>query len=324
MRRREFLGILGSAAWPLAAHAQKADNLPTIGFLGTNTPATGDLWVAAFVQRLRELNWIEGRTVTIETKWADSRPSRMAEIATEFIQRKVNVIVTYGTTGAVAAKQATSVLPVVFVLVSDPVGIGLVASLKRPGGNVTGLSNLSSDLGAKKLELLREILPGFRRLAIMINVGNSGSKLEAAQVLAAATTLGISASIFDIQRAEDIAPTFARFKGNADALYVPGDPLFSANRVVINELAVAARLPTMHGFREQVDAGGLLSYGTSFTDLFRRAGDYVDKILRGAAPGDMPVEQPAKFELVVNLKTANALGLEISPQFLGRVDEVIE
>jgi putative ABC transport system substrate-binding protein len=322
MHRREFLAVLSSVGtWPLAA---RADNLPTIGFLGTNTPATGNLWVAAFVQRLRELNWIEGRTVAIETRWGDSRPSRLGEIATEFIERKVNVIVTYGTTGAVAAKQATSVIPVVFVLVSDPVGIGLVASLKRPGGNLTGLSNLSSDLGSKKLELLREVLPGFRRLAIMINVGNSGSKLEAAQVQAAAGILGLDTRIFEIQRAEDIAPTFDRFKGDVDAIYVPGDPLFSANRLSINGLAVAARLPTMHGFREQVEAGGLMSYGTSFTDLFRHAADYVDKILHGATPADMPVEQPTKFELLINLKTAKALGLEIPPQFLARVDDVIE
>jgi putative tryptophan/tyrosine transport system substrate-binding protein len=325
MRRREFLGMFASAgAWPFAARAQKASHLPTIGFLGTTTPSIGSPWIVPFVQRLRELGWIEGQTLGMETRWTEGRSDHLGEMVAELVQRKVDVIITFGSPGAVAVKQATSNIPIVFVLVADPVGIGLVPSLKQPGGNITGLSNQSSDLGPKKLELLREVLPGLRRLAVLINVGNPGSKLEMVEVQTAAHALGLDIVVCEIERAEDIAPAIDRLKSNAEALYVSGDPLFSNNRDQINSLATTARLPTMHGFREQVEAGGLMSYGTSFTDLFGRAADYVDKILRGAKPADMPVEQPVKFEFVINLRTARTLGLEITPVLLSRADEVIE
>ena len=314
----------GGIAWPLAARAQQAGKLPTIGFLGANTPAVQSQWTAAFVQRLRELGWIEGRTVAIEYRWAEGRVDRAPEIIAEFVRLKVDVIVTHATANILAAKQATSVIPIVFAAVADPVGSGLVASLARPGGNVTGLSNQSTDLAGKRLELLREVVPGLRRLAILANVGIANTALEIGEVQAAARTLGLEVATFEIRRAEDIAPAFEALKGRADALYVFAEPLVNTNRVRINTLALGARLPTMYGFREFVEAGGLMSYGPNFPDLFRRAGDYVDKILRGTKPADIPVEQPVRFDLVVNLITAKALGLTIPETFLVRANEVIE
>jgi len=326
MKRREFITLLGSgmAAWPLAARAQQAGRLPTIGLLVTGTPSTHGQWVAAFVQRLRELSWVEGRTIAIEYRWAEGRTERLAEIATDFVRLKVDVIVTHSAAPVLAAKQATSVIPIVFAVAVDPLGSGLVANLARPGGNVTGLSIQSADLAGKRLELLREVVPGLRRLATLANIGNPGNVLEMGEVQAAARTLGLEVAPFEIRRAEDIAPAFEALKGRADALYVATDPLLNTNRLRISILALGARLPTMHGFREHVEAGGLISYGANFPDLFRHAGDYVDKILRGAKPADIPVEQPTKFDLIINVTTAKALGLTIPESFLLRADEVIE
>jgi len=324
MKRREFITLLGgAAAWPLAARAQQA-KLPTIGFLGSSTPLAMSQWVAAFLQRLRDLDWIEGRTVALEYRWAEGRSSRAAEIAAEFVRLKVDVIVTYATPPALAAKQATSVIPIVFAAAGDPVGAGLVASLARPGGNVTGLSNQQADVAGKKLELLREVVPGLRRLAIMANTGNPGTVLEMGEAQAAARTLGLEATTVEILRTEDIAPGFDALKGRAEALYVCTDPLIVTNRARIHTLAMSARLPTIYNSREYVEAGGLISFGPSFLDLWRRTAEIVDKILRGAKPGDIPVEQPTKFDLVINLTTAKALGLEVSPTLLARADEVIE
>ena len=325
LRRRQFITLLGgaAAAWPLAAHAQQAGKLPTIGFLGA-TPSAESQRLAAFVQRLRELGRTENRTITIEYRWAEGREERFAEIAAEFARLKVDVIVTVTTPASLAAKQATAVIPIVFAAVSDPVGTGLVASLARPGGNVTGLANQISDTGGKKLELLREVVPGLRRLAIMANVGNPASVLEMREVQATARALGLEINTSEIRRAEDIAPAFVALRDRADALYLCPDPLMNTNRTRINILAVGARLPTMHGVREYVEAGGLLSYGPNTPDQFRRAADYVDKILRGAKPGDIPVEQPTKFDLIINLTTAKALGFEVPPTLLARADEVIE
>jgi putative ABC transport system substrate-binding protein len=275
------------------------------------------------VQRLHELGWIEGRTVAIQYRWAEGHTERFAEIAAEFVRLKVDVIVTGGN-AAVAAKQASSVVPIVFALASDPVGDGLVASLARPGGNITGLSIQAPDLAGKRLALLREVVPGLRRLAIMVNVDFPAAVLEMGEIQAAAGTLGLDVATFEIRRAEDIAPAFEALKGRAEALYVVGDALVIIHRVRINILALTARLPTMLATREYVEAGGLMSYGPSFADVFRRAGDYVDKILRGAKPGELPVEQPTKFEFVINLTTAKALGIDISPTLLARADEVIE
>ena len=275
------------------------------------------------MHRLRELGWIEGRTVAIEYRWAEGRSERFAEIAAEFVRLQVDVIVTSG--GAVlAAKQSTSVIPIVFALATDPVGLGFVASLARPGGNVTGLSSQSTDTAGKRLELLREVVPGLRRLAIMANVGYPGAVLEMGEVHAAARTLGLEVITLEIRRADDIARAFETLKSRAEALFVLADPLINTNQARINALAVDARLPTMSGFRDYVETGGLMSYGPNYPDLFRRAADYVDRILRGARPGDIPVAQPTKFDLVINLKTAKALGLEIPATLLARADEVIE
>jgi putative tryptophan/tyrosine transport system substrate-binding protein len=326
IERRKFLATLGgaAAAWPHAARAQQhAGKPPTIGLLGANTSSTASQWVAAFVQRLRELGWIEGRTVAIEYRWAEGRSERFAEIAAELVRLKVDVIVTWGTASVVAAMQVTSVIPIVFATAGDPVGTGLVASLARPGGNVTGLSNQAADVAGKRLELLREVVPGLR-LAILANIGSPIGVLQMREAQAAARTLGLEFAALEIRRAQDIAPAFEALKGRANALYVVSEPLVSTHRVRINTLALAARLPTMHDYREYVEAGGLMSYGPKFPDLFRRSADYVDKILRGTKPGDIPVEQPTKFDLVVNITTAKALGLAMPDKVLATADEVIE
>jgi putative tryptophan/tyrosine transport system substrate-binding protein len=326
MKRRELITLLGGAAsaWPLAARAQ-LQKMPVIGALGSATASAQGSWWAAFVERLRTLGWIEGRTVAIEVRWAEGRSDRMAEIAAEFVQLKVDIIVTAGTPPVLAAKQATSAIPIVFAAVGNPVATGLVASLARPGGNVTGASNQTSDLAGKRLDILREVVPGLRRLAIMANVGNVAAALEMGEVEAAARTLGVEVTALEIRRAADIVPVFQTLEGRAHALYVVIDPLVGANHVRINTMAAGARLPTMCGTREfVVEGGGLMSYGANFPDLFRRAADFVDKILRGAKPADIPVEQPTKFDLVINLTTAKAIGLTISEALLLRANEVIE
>ena len=324
IERRKFLATLGgAAAWPLAARAQQA-KLPTIGFFSVGSAGALSHWVAAFVQRLRELGWIEGRTVAIEYRWAEGRNERLAEIATEFARLKVDIIVTHSAAPVIAAKQATAVIPIVFALAADPLRTGLVASLARPDGNVTGLSTQTTDLARKRLEVFRELVPGLRRLAIMANVDAPGAVLEMADVQATARALGLEVVRSEIRRAEEIAPAIDALKGQVDALYIAGDPVLTAHRIRINILTVSARLPTIHINRDFVETGGLISYGPNMTDLFRRAGDYVDKILRGKKSGDIPVEQPTKFDLVINLTTARALGLEIPPTLLARADEVIE
>jgi putative ABC transport system substrate-binding protein len=278
------------------------------------------------LQRLRELGWIEGRNIAVEYRWGEGHNERYAEIAAEFVRLKVDVIVTNSTEAVLAAKEATSVIPIVFAAAADPVGTSLVASLARPGGNVTGLSIQMTDLAGKRLELLREVVPGLRRLAIMGVVDNPGAVLEMREVQATAGALGLEVAPSEIRRAEDIVPAFDALKGpaRADALFVSAAPLLTTYRIRINTLALGARLPTMHGLREYVEAGGLMSYGPNFPDLFRRAADYVDKILRGAKPGDIPVQQPTKFDLVINLTTAKIIGLTIPEAFLLRADEVIE
>ena len=324
MRRREFITLIGGAAatLPLAARAQNADKRPTIGFLGADAVGWRS-WTDAFVTRLRELGWIEGRTVTIEYRWTEGRPDRVAEMAAEFVRRKVDVLVTYG--GAVATlKQATSVIPIVFAIAGDPVGSGFVESLARPGGNITGMSLQQHDIASKRIELLRDVVPNLGRLAILFNAGYPASVFEAGEVQAAAHTLGLEVASHEIRRAEDIAPVFETLKSQADALYVVDDTLIIANRTSIITLALGARLPTIFGNRDYVQAGALMSYGPNYPALFRRAADFVDKILRGTKPADIPVEQPTIFGLVVNLTTAKALGLTIPPSFLSLADELVE
>jgi ABC-type uncharacterized transport system substrate-binding protein len=326
VKRRQFITLLGSAAaaWPLTARAQQAGKVPTIGFLGQSTRSAGSEWIAAFVQRLRELGWSEGRTIAIEYRWGEGREERFAEVAAEFVRLKVDVIVTSGTLAVMAAKQATSVIPIVFATAGDPVANHLVASLARPGGNVTGLSVQSNELAGKRIELLREVVPGLRRLAIMGNVDNPFAALEMGEVQAAAGKVGLEVVTVEIRRAQDIVPAFEMLKGRSEALYLCIDAVANTNRIPINILAVGARLPTMHGSRDYVEAGGLMSFGANFPDQFRRSADYVDKILRGAKPADIPVQQPTKFDLIVNLITAKALDLTVPATLLARADEVIE
>jgi putative ABC transport system substrate-binding protein len=322
--KRKFISALGGTvlAWPLTARAQQPNKLPTIGVL-LGDASSWSAWSAAFAQRLSQLGWIEGRTVAIEHRWSEGRPERVAEYAAEFVQQKVDVIVTYG--GAVATvKQTTASIPIVFALATDPLGSGLVASLARPGGNVTGLSLQASDIAGKRLELLREAVPRLRQLAIMFDAGYAATVREMGEAQSAARTLNLEVAPHGIRRAEDIAPAFDALKAQADALYVVVDALLLANGTQIAMLALSARLPTIFDDRIIVKAGGLMSYGADITALFQRAAEYVDKILRGANPADLPVEQSTKFELVINLKTAKALSLTVPQTLLATADEVIE
>jgi putative ABC transport system substrate-binding protein len=325
MRRRNFLGVIGSAAaWPLAARAQQLERIPTIGYLGTTTASAQRKSLAVFLQRLGELGWPEGQKVAIKYRWADGRNDRAAEIAIELVREKVDIIVTSGAGAVIAAKQATSVVPIVFAIASDPVGTGLVASLARPGGNVTGLSYQASDLSGKRLELIRELVPGLRRLGVVANISSPGAEVEMRGVQMMAKSLGVDVATPEFRRVEGIGAAFEALKGGVDAVYVCADPLVNNNRARIAALALGAQLPTVYGERENVEAGGLMSYGPNLADLFRRAAELVDKVLRGKKPFDLPVEQPTKFDLVVNLRTAKALGIEVPPTLLARADEVIE
>jgi putative tryptophan/tyrosine transport system substrate-binding protein len=325
MRRREFLiALSGAAAWPATGHGQQPSKPRTIGFVGAGTPSTYAPWVAAFVQRLHDLGWIKERTVAIEVRWAEGRGERYAEIATEFIRLKVDAILAIGTPATLAAKQATSVVPIVFVAVNDPVALGVVPSLARPDSNVTGLSNQQHDVVGKRLELLREVAPDLRRLAILSNPANTGGVLEVKDVQAAASAMGLDTVTLEIQLAEEVGSALESLNNRADALYIASDPLFNSNRIRINTVVVQLRLPTVCTFREYVEAGGLMSYGPNFPALFRRGADFVDKILRGTKPADIPVEQPTKFDLVINLSTAKTLGLVIPDKLLALADEVIE
>jgi putative ABC transport system substrate-binding protein len=325
VKRRAFITLIGGAAvaWPVRARAQQPAKLPTIGFLGASTPSAWSQWTAAFVQRLRELGWTEGRTVAIQYRWAEGRSERYTDIAAEFVRLKVDVIVTVGSAVA-AAKQVTSTIPIVFAIAVDPLGSGMVDSLARPGGNVTGLSAQSTELAGKRLEILREALPDLRRLAIIGDVGYAGSVLEIAQVKAAADKVGLQIDVLEIRRAADIVPAFQALKSGAEALYVCPSALVNANFTRINVMALGARLPTFHASRDFLAAGGFMSYGSNYADQFRHAAEFVDKILKGAKPADLPVQQPTKFELVINLTAAKALSITIPETFLARADEVIE
>src|SRR5215468_1713481 len=297
MRRRDLITLLGgAAAWPLAARGQQPSRLPTIRVLGTDAAAWRP-WTDALVGRLRELGWIEGRTIAFEYRWFEGRPERIDEIAAEFVNHNVDVIVT-NNSSAPTMKQATSVIPIVFVLGNDPLGTGLVTNLARPGANVTGLSVQQTETDSKRLELLREVVPRLRRVAIMANVGHPAALRQARELRAAAGTLGFEVVPLDIRRAEDIAGAFAALNAQADALYIVQDALAVANMARIMTFALTARLPTIVYSRDFVSFGALMSYGTSYPALFRRTADFVDRILRGTKPGDIPVELPTKFELV--------------------------
>jgi putative ABC transport system substrate-binding protein len=324
MKRRAFLatGSGAAIAWPFGAGAQPARR-PVIGMLGVSTRANWAAWTKAFVERLGELDWVEHRTVAIEYRWADGRSERFGEIAAEFVRLGVDVIVTVGS-GVLAAKQATSTIPIVFAIAVDPVGTGMVASLAKPGGNATGVSIQTGDLAGKRIDLLREVLPNLRRLAIIGNVGYPGSVLEIEAVRALGRRESIDIDVLAIRRAADIAPVFAALKPGGQALLVCPDGLVNANIARINAAAMSVKLPAIHPFRDYLVSGGLMSYGANNAQCFRQAAEFVAKILRGAKPAELPVEQPTRFEFVVNLGVAKALGLKIPESVLVRADEVIE
>jgi putative ABC transport system substrate-binding protein len=327
MLRRDFITLLGSAAaaWPLAARAQQPERVRRIGLLlGEANDADGQLRLKPFQQELGRLGWTEGLNLTIDVRWAEGRTDRFADIVAEFVRLNADVIVTQGTPSTVMAKQATSAIPIVFVAATDPLGTGLVASLARPGGNVTGLSSQSRDVAHKRVELLREIFPGLGRLGVLADADNVAAALELRDVEQAAHMLGVEIVPIEVRRAQDIAPAIEAQQGRGHALYAVADSLINSNTRRINLTALAARLPTVHARRTQVDAGGLMSYGPNFPDLYRRAADFVDKILRGTKPADIPVEQPTKWELFINLTTARALGLTVPQTLLVSADEVIE
>jgi putative ABC transport system substrate-binding protein len=319
MRRREFITLAGGAvaAWPLAARAQQASKRPTVALILVSPSALIDVWSAAFIERLRELGWTAGRNVAIEHHWSEERPERVTEIAAEVVRQKVDVIFTYGNIAA-TFKQATTSIPIVLIA-NDPVGSGFVASLSRPGGNITGLSLQAPESAGKRLELLRQLVPSLRRLAILFVADYPAAVLEKDNVQAAARNLGLEVEQHGTRRPEDIAPVFDALK--ADALYVVGN---AANGARIAALALNMRLPTTFEHVSAVRDAGLMSYGPDLTALFRRAADFVDKILRGAKPGELPIEQPTKFNLAINLKTAEALGLDVPMQLQQLADEVIE
>jgi ABC-type uncharacterized transport system substrate-binding protein len=324
MRRRTFILVLGGAAtaWPLGSRAQSPGKI--IAMLGAATAGAWAPMVASFEQHLRELGWIEGRTASVVYRWAEGDSSRYDGIAAELVQMNVDVIVTVGSAAA-AVMRATRTIPIVLAAAVDPVVSGFVQSLSHPGGNVTGLSLQSSEIGSKRLEILREAIPNLRHLAVMANANYPGSARESAAVREAARKLGLTADALEIHRPEDIAPAIASVKGQAGALYVCTDSLVVANGVQINAAAHDAELATMWGAREWIRSeGGFISYGPNESGQFRQAADYVDKILRGANPADLPVAQPTKIDLAVNLKTARALGIAVPEMFLLRADEVIE
>jgi putative ABC transport system substrate-binding protein len=324
MERREFIrGLCGGiAAWPLAAYAQQGAEPRRIGILGADATVWKP-WMAAFATRLQELGWIVGENITIEYRWAEGRSRRVSEIAAEFLRQDVDVIVTYGSAVNIL-KQAATTIPIVFAVAFDPVRDGLVQSLSRPGGNVTGVSIRQLDLVGRRLELLRAAIPQLHRLAILADAGYAEPMLEAERVKSTAQELGLEAARLGIWQPQDIAPAFEALRNKADALYVVSDALIAANRARIIRLALSAHLPTILSYDDYVEAGGLMSYGPNYAELFRRAADMADKILHGTQPADIPVEQPTKFDFVINIKTATALGLTLPPPLLATADEVIK
>ena len=323
MRRREVIVFLSQAAafWPLTARSQSRNGPPNIGFLAPDKVSWSS-WIAAFESELNKLGWIEGRTVAIEYRWSQGNPERIAEVAAEFVRQKVDVIVTYG--GAVATlKRATTSIPIVFAVASDPLSSGIITNLAHPGGNVTGFS-AQGEIAGKQLELFRELVPNMHRFAILFDTDYRASVLENDAVQAAARKLGLDSTPYGIRRKEDIAPTFEVLKGASDALYFVQNALIDANSEQLAEFALKAKLPTVSSTRAMTEIGCLVSYGPNYESLLRRAAGTVDKILRGANPGDIPVEQPNEFDFVINLKTAKALGVIIPDKLLAIADEVIE
>ena len=327
MRRRDLIVLLGgaAAAWPLAARAQQPRKVPRIGVLLPGTAASFALRTKAFLDGLRELGYIEGRTITIEWKWGQDKVEGLPELAADLVGRNIDVLVTGGTPAAKALKSATGTIPIVMAIIGDPVAAGLVESLARPGGNATGFSIVAPDLSGKRLELLKEIVPEPSPVAVMLNTKNPQSQFELNEMQTAARAMGLQLHTVPVSPQDTLDEAFAAMnRASVRALIILTDPIFFSQRRQIVDLAARSRLPAMHFFQEFAEEGGLVSYGPSDTDLYRRSATYVDKILNGARPSELPVEQPTKFDLVINLKTATTLGLEISPMLLARADKVLE
>src|SRR5213594_1479201 len=328
MNRRAFLcGLtLGTLSRSLAAEAQeyKAGKVARIGLLSQGSPTSGQHIREAFRQGLREVGYVDGQNIVIEYRYAEGKAERLPDLAAELLRLKVDVIVAGGTPAPLAAKRATRTIPIVMAAAGDPVGTGLVASLAQPGGNVTGLSNFSAELTGKRLQLLKEVVPGVSRVAVLWNAANPVAALLMRETEAAARTLGVQVQSLEVRGLDDFENALpAAISGGAGALFVIDDPLVFSSRMRIADFAARNRLPATAFYKEFAKAGGLMAYGPNLTDQFRRAAIYVDKILKGAKPADLPVEQPTKFELVINLKTAKALGLTIPQSVLLRADQVI-
>src|ERR1700694_693480 len=329
MRRREFIGLLGSAAiaWPRAARAQQEKNFARIGLLSPFSPSTAALWHEAFRQGLRDLGWIEGKNISIEYRYAEERADVLPDLAIDLVRLNVDIIVASVSTDALAAKRATKTIPIVMASAGDPVASGLVESLAQPGGNITGLSQIAPELAGKRLELLKQMLPMLSRVAVLWNPQNTSasSTLTWKEIQLPARELGLQLHSLEVRNSHDFDEAFGdATRARAGALIITPDPLFATNVKRLAELAARSRLPSIFHLREFADSGGLVSYGIDRSDQFRRAATYVDKILKGAKPADLPVEQPTKFELVINLKTAKTLGLTVPPSILALADEVIE
>ena len=325
MKRREFITFLGcvAAAWPLAASAQS--KIPRIGFMGNSTAALEANLVDAFREGLREHGYEEGRNIVIEYRWADGKYDQFPALVAELIAAKVDVIVTAGTPAALAMKKATTTVPLVMVAVGDPVGTGLVPSLARPGGNLTGLSSVAPDLEGKRLQLLREVVPALSHVAMFINSVNPFHVSSMRQARAAAKAMGIKLQLHDIRKSQDLDDAFAAIrKERPDALLILADRVFLHNRERMMDFTKEQRLPNVNAYKELVEVGGLMSYGPSYEDMHKRAAIYVDKILKGAKPADLPIEQPSKFTFIINLKTAKALGVTVPSQLLALADRLIE
>jgi len=326
VRRREFIALLGgAAAWPLAARAQQSTNKVSVGFLSVNAHSAMIARIDAFQRGLGDLGYIVGQNIAVEYRFAEGQPDRLRALADELVHLKVSVIVTEGTTSTRYAKEATSTIPIVMAQDPDPVGMGFVASLARPGGNITGLSNLRTDLGGKRLEILKDTVPGLARVAIIGTSTTPGYAQSLVDVERAAGILTLRLQVLEILGPQDIETAFqAATEGRAHAVLVLASPHLLSNRVRVADVAAKSRIPTIYYASDYVKDGGLMSYGVSTTDLFRRAANYVDKIVKGAKAGDLPIEQPTRFEFIINLRSANAIGLTIPPVVLSRADEVIE
>ena len=326
--RREFAVAMASRllAAPHNAGAQQAGRLPRLGYLGASSPTLEPEILEAFRQGLRDLGYVEGQSIAIEYRWAEGHEDRLPELATELVGLKVDVIVTTGTPGTLAAKRATQTIPIVMTATGDPLRSGLVTSLARPGGNVTGFSTLRSELEGKRLDLFKQTFPRFSRVAMLWDSANPSTKFYLLHIEAAARASHVTLQpAVAVRRVEDLDRAFAAIaRGHADALFVVSGRSLLAERGRIVEFAAKSRLPAIYPYREYVEAGGLMSYSANYPDLYRGAALYVDKILKGAKPADLPVQQSARFDLVINLKTAKALGLTIPPSLLARADQVIE